>query len=191
MYKKEVIDMKKAQSALEFLMTYGWAFLVILIMIGALAYFGVLNPQKFLPDRCNFGTQINCDTDYVAVKKSATPSPPLLIARLVNGVGKDIGIYGLTVTTPTVPTLSCSACLADPANTACPVGGINLVGAAHPGVKWENGRPKNLIVHSCTGGDALSVGSKVRLEVTGSWVVSGADAAFAKALAGEIYASVQ
>lgn len=41
---------KKAQSALEFLTTYGWAFLVILIMIGALAYFGVLDPNRFLPE---------------------------------------------------------------------------------------------------------------------------------------------
>jgi len=40
---------KKVQAALEFLMTYGWAVLVILIAAGALAYFGVLSPDKFLP----------------------------------------------------------------------------------------------------------------------------------------------
>ncbi|MBI2659218.1 hypothetical protein HYX05_03935 [Candidatus Woesearchaeota archaeon] len=45
----------KSQAALEFLTTYGWAFLVILIMIGTLAYFGILNPSKILPNRCNFG----------------------------------------------------------------------------------------------------------------------------------------
>ena len=33
---------KKAQAAMEFLMTYGWAILVVLVTIGALAYFGVL-----------------------------------------------------------------------------------------------------------------------------------------------------
>jgi len=38
---------KKGQAALEFLTTYGWAFLVILIMIGALSYFGVLNPSMY------------------------------------------------------------------------------------------------------------------------------------------------
>ena len=43
---------KKSQAALEFLTTYGWAFLVILIMIGALAYFGVLNPEKYPTDIC-------------------------------------------------------------------------------------------------------------------------------------------
>lgn len=40
---------KKSQQALEFFMTYGWAILVVLIAIGALAYFGVLSPDRFLP----------------------------------------------------------------------------------------------------------------------------------------------
>jgi len=31
--------MKKSQAAMEFLMTYGWAILVVLVAIGALAYF--------------------------------------------------------------------------------------------------------------------------------------------------------
>ena len=35
---------KKSQAAMEFLMTYGWAILVVLVAIGALAYFGVLSP---------------------------------------------------------------------------------------------------------------------------------------------------
>lgn len=51
----------KSQSALEFLTTYGWAFLVILIMIGALAFFGVLNPQRFLPDRCISAPGFYCE----------------------------------------------------------------------------------------------------------------------------------
>lgn len=52
---------KRSQAALEFLTTYGWALLVILILIGALAYFGVLNPQRFLPDRCNISPGFTCD----------------------------------------------------------------------------------------------------------------------------------
>ncbi len=47
---------KKAQAAMEFLMTYGWAILVVLIAIGALAYFGVLSPEKFLPEKCIIST---------------------------------------------------------------------------------------------------------------------------------------
>ncbi len=43
---------RKGQAAMEFLMTYGWAILVVLAAIGALAYFGVLSPDQFVPERC-------------------------------------------------------------------------------------------------------------------------------------------
>ena len=54
---------RKSQVALEFLMTYGWAILVILIMIGALAYFGVLSPCKFIPE--SSGCPLNKPQDVV------------------------------------------------------------------------------------------------------------------------------
>ena len=47
---------KKAQAAMEFLMTYGFAILAVLVSIGALAYFGGLNPGKFLPEKCTITT---------------------------------------------------------------------------------------------------------------------------------------
>ncbi|MBN1275688.1 hypothetical protein JXA12_05365 [Candidatus Woesearchaeota archaeon] len=50
--------MRKGQAAMEFLMTYGWAILVVLAAIGALAYFGVLSPGKLLPERTVFKAPI-------------------------------------------------------------------------------------------------------------------------------------
>lgn len=41
---------RRGQQALEFLTTYGWAFLVVLVMIGSLWYFGVINPCTMLPE---------------------------------------------------------------------------------------------------------------------------------------------
>jgi hypothetical protein len=41
-------------------MTYGWAILVVLAAIGALAYFGVLNPSNFLPNKCVASPGISC-----------------------------------------------------------------------------------------------------------------------------------
>jgi len=38
---------KKSQAATEFLLTYGWAFLVVFVAIGALVYFNVINPNIF------------------------------------------------------------------------------------------------------------------------------------------------
>ncbi|MFT4261570.1 MAG: hypothetical protein ACMXX9_04025 [Candidatus Woesearchaeota archaeon] len=55
-----VLNKKRGQAALEFLTTYGWAFLVILVMISALGYFGILNPDRFLPERCNVGPEFAC-----------------------------------------------------------------------------------------------------------------------------------
>ena len=58
---------KKAQAAMEFLMTYGWAVLVVLLAVGALAYFGVLNPQGLLPEKTIFTAPIsNIDSAVVA-----------------------------------------------------------------------------------------------------------------------------
>ena len=51
---------RKSQAALEFIMTYGWAILVVLVAIAALAYFGVLDPGRFLPAKCTLQSGIAC-----------------------------------------------------------------------------------------------------------------------------------
>ena len=59
---------KRGQAAMEFLMTYGWAIVVVLAAIGALAYFGVLSPQKLLPDRTTFTAPIpNVDNAVISL----------------------------------------------------------------------------------------------------------------------------
>ena len=73
---------KKSQAALEFMMTYGWAILVVLVAIGALAYFGVLSPEKFLPDKCTLQAGIAC------IDKKATPTS--VTVRITNSLGYDI-----------------------------------------------------------------------------------------------------
>ena len=59
---------KRSQAALEFLTTYGWAILVVLVMIGALAYFGVLNPSKFAQERCAGGSIFSCSASANTTK---------------------------------------------------------------------------------------------------------------------------
>ena len=77
--------MRKSQAALEFLTTYGWAFLVILIMIGALAYFGVLNPSNLLPPRCMFSPEIQCLEHQI---RSSVGGSGNLSFRVRNNVGQ-------------------------------------------------------------------------------------------------------
>jgi len=54
---------RQGQAALEYIITYGWGFIVILVVLGALAYFGFLNPSRYVPARCSFGVQLEC-ADY-------------------------------------------------------------------------------------------------------------------------------
>lgn len=55
-----IFKRNKSQAAMEFLMTYGWAILVVLAAISALAYFGVLSPEKFLPEKCVLEPGLAC-----------------------------------------------------------------------------------------------------------------------------------
>ncbi len=41
-------------------MTYGWAILVVIVAIAALAYFGVLSPDVFLPATCDLPPGLSC-----------------------------------------------------------------------------------------------------------------------------------
>ncbi len=87
---------KRSQGALEFLMTYGWAFLVIIIMITALAYFGILNPGRFLPDRCMFSSPFSCETGII---KPQGNSNPTIILSLKNDYGAPIDVQVVDIAT--------------------------------------------------------------------------------------------
>jgi hypothetical protein len=57
--------MRRGQAATEFLMTYGWAVLMTLVAMGALAYFGIFSPRTFMPDNCDVGVPFGC-FEYLA-----------------------------------------------------------------------------------------------------------------------------
>ena len=75
---------RKSQAALEFIMTYGWAILVVLVAIGALAYFGVLSPDRFLPSKCTLQSGIAC-LDHKATATS-------LVKYVKNSLGYDLTV---------------------------------------------------------------------------------------------------
>ena len=53
--------MKRGQSAMEFLMTYGWAILAAIIVIGVLAIAGVFTPGKYAPQACAVTAPFYCN----------------------------------------------------------------------------------------------------------------------------------
>jgi len=83
--------MKKAQAAMEFLMTYGWAILVVLLAIAALAYFGVLNPGRYLPSSCTLGTGLGC----VEHKVDSTSGEITLVIQ--NGMGQNLNSLNISM----------------------------------------------------------------------------------------------
>ncbi|MBI2575400.1 hypothetical protein HYV82_05955 [Candidatus Woesearchaeota archaeon] len=89
---------KKAQAAMEFLMTYGWAILVVLVVIGALAYFGVLSPDTLLPEKCTLPILLNCK-DHKVTDTSVTDT---IMLSILNGAGRDMRIYGINLTSDAI-----------------------------------------------------------------------------------------
>ena len=135
---------KKAQAAMEFLMTYGWAILVVLIAIGALAYFGVLNPNRFLPKSCTLMPGLDCDE----FKVDKSDSQVQLFIR--NGLGDSIDFSSLNIDTNLDGTADCTAI--DPAAIA------------------DGALSAQLNIAGCTIG---VTGSRFRGDLMGTYTVSG------------------
>ena len=91
-----MIFRRRGQAALEFMMTYGWAILVVLAAIGALSYFGILNPSKFTPDTCLASSGFACPGKPLVNSSSITFS-------IVNGLGYSVDLSeGLTTLSTTL-----------------------------------------------------------------------------------------
>jgi hypothetical protein len=50
----------RGQSSVEYLMTYGWAFIILLAVIAILYSFGVFNPQQYMGEECLFQPSLQC-----------------------------------------------------------------------------------------------------------------------------------
>jgi len=127
-YRRNICESKittfKAQASLEFLTTYAWAFLVIIITIGALYYFGIFNFSKFLPQECIFTSQFEC------VDFSFTGDQ--IRTKILNNIGEKLTITNFAVTNDAINSLSCSL-------PATPI-------------DWEEGTELELIFTNCLGG---------------------------------------
>lgn len=87
--------MKKGQTALEYLITYGWAILIILVVLAVLWYYGVFDPSKWA------GEQKYCPSKFLlrdaALTLGAAGAGSVDVV-LGNRVGDAITIDGLNIT---------------------------------------------------------------------------------------------
>ncbi|HIH49845.1 MAG: hypothetical protein ABSE71_03025 [Candidatus Micrarchaeaceae archaeon] len=87
------MESKKAQSAVEYLTTYGWAILIIGITLGALYSLGLFSPSSFISNQCIFPADFGCISNFfyanglLAINlEQATPS-----AINITGIGCNAG----------------------------------------------------------------------------------------------------
>lgn len=159
---------KKGQVSLEFLTTYGWAFLVALIAIGALAYFGVLNPSKYTPKRCNFGSEVQCNDYRIGLVGGASGAPNITM-RLTNGMGKTVNVTAIDVTNTASNRLTC---------------------ASPNSLLWYDGEVKDFSIACTVGTGGLIIGEKAKVQIKMTYydIISGSS--YIHKVNGEIYNEV-
>jgi hypothetical protein len=121
---------RKAQAALEFLTTYAWAFIVILITLGALYYFGIFDFSRYIPEKCAFSPQFAC-TDF-------SISQGRISVRLANTLGESVNITSAIIANDATSPLTCTSPVAPPADLA-----------------WPSGVTLDINFSSCSGGGLL------------------------------------
>ena len=141
--------MRKGQAAMEFLMTYGWAILVVIAAIAALAYFGVLDPAKLLPERCQSSAGMDC------IDKANVKTATLELA-LRNNIG-----FGVTVTGANV-----SGCAGIPSQVSV---GSNTTYFAISDTPVSNNEVFRIRLWTCTNG---AVGDKFDDTITVAYTSS-------------------
>lgn len=87
---------RRGQTSIEFLTTYAWAFLGLLVTVGALNYLGILEPSSYTPERCSSGTQISCVDTYLAAADDSQDTTLLLM--LSNNYPRTIVVENVTLT---------------------------------------------------------------------------------------------
>ncbi len=122
---------KKAQAALEFLTTYAWAFVVILVTMGALYYFGIFDFSRYVPEKCTFTPQFAC-ADF-SIRASS------ISAKMANTLGEPINITSLELTNDATPPMICTSPITPP---------------THLG--WPSGIALDLNFTSCSGGGLIA-----------------------------------
>ena len=95
---------KIAQAAVEFLTSYGWAILILVIIIVAIIGLGVFNPKA--PNKCNSVDPIYCSD--VRLTSSTNPTPNIItLALSASGTstkpGQETKITEIELDSPTSP----------------------------------------------------------------------------------------
>ncbi|MDD5337324.1 MAG: hypothetical protein PHS02_02470 [Candidatus ainarchaeum sp.] len=84
---------RKGQVAIEYLMNYGWAILVLAIVIAAIMLTGVFNPTYYVMEECYLGTSFRCAAQMVS-----QPTDAQLALNITNTMSYPVRIKNVTFT---------------------------------------------------------------------------------------------
>lgn len=123
--QNRVIKKSRGQSSLEFMMTYGWALLLLGAMIAGLVYI-MPHPKDLAANKCVFGTEMPCMGTQLSSHN--------LTVILKNGLGKSVYNIRANVTVPVL--------------TNCTVSNTTLVADGRLVIVCNNSGVMNLTDHT-------------------------------------------
>ncbi|MBM3229698.1 hypothetical protein FJZ26_04670 [Candidatus Parvarchaeota archaeon] len=88
----------RGQAALEYLVTYGWAIFILIVIIGIILATGIFSPANFMSDECNFQPDFPCSTFVLYNDETVTPTQTVVLFNATNGFGFPIKITGFGAT---------------------------------------------------------------------------------------------
>lgn len=92
--------MRKGQSALEYLLTYGWAILIVIIVGASLYALGVFTPGQWTGKRQTGFAQFRI-TDFSVQETSGTNTPVTIVFQ--NQIGKTVTLQAVKATYKNTP----------------------------------------------------------------------------------------
>ncbi len=82
----------KGQSATEQMITYGWAGMILIVVVGVLLYFGVFNFSNSIPERCVFQNGFFCKNSRIFAETNGNLTVKF---GVVNNFPREVKITGV------------------------------------------------------------------------------------------------
>ena len=114
---KVMKNKRKGQAALEYLITYGWAVLAIVIIAAVLWYLGVFNPNRYAAGKQSGGFSTLTVIDYT------TPNATTVNVQFGNAAGTTMNIISAVIDGEAV---SCGTNIAANGQFNCYVGNVTI-----------------------------------------------------------------
>ena len=166
----------KSQSAMEYLMTYGWAILIIAVVLGALYSLGIFNGANFLGGTCVASPGYLCSNPLLATDGT--------LSLTYGYQGPNVTVVGFACTNTTTAPSS----FAPPGSSnlepgqeesvsvSCPLSSSATTGTPYSGYLWveyDQAGQSDLIARFATVREAVTEGSSSSLSLVGNVQLPG------------------